>query len=50
MKYLEGFSPIPISVWEAWNAVPDSYIQTLLDSWWERCQAVVNARGGPTKY
>jgi transposase len=35
---------------EAWEAVPESYIVTLLDSWWERCDAVIKAHGGPTKY
>jgi hypothetical protein len=34
----------------AWNAVPDSYIEHLLDSWYRRCQAVIDARGGPTRY
>ena len=37
-------------IWEAWEAVPDSYIQSLYDSWWRRCQAVIDANGGPTKY
>ena len=37
-------------VLEAWNAVLESYIQTLYDSWWDRCQAVIAANGGPTKY
>jgi hypothetical protein len=37
-------------IWEAWNAVPDSFIETLYYSWWERCQAVIDAQGGPTKY
>ena len=37
-------------IWEAWEAVPDSYIQSLYDSWWRRCQAVIVANGGPTKY
>jgi DDE superfamily endonuclease len=37
-------------IWEAWEAVPDSYIQTLFNSWWSRCQAVIDAQGGPTKY
>ena len=46
---------IPLSqlkriIWEAWEAVPDSYIQSLYDSWWRRCQAVIDAKGGPTKY
>lgn len=37
-------------IWEAWNAVPDSFIETLFFSWWRRCQAVIDAKGGPTKY
>jgi hypothetical protein len=37
-------------IWEAWHAVPDTYIESLFDSWWRRCQAVINAQGGPTKY
>lgn len=37
-------------IWEAWNAVPDSYIDSLYQSWWRRCQAVIDAKGGPTKY
>jgi len=35
---------------EAWEAVPDDYIQSLVDSWWDRCRAVIEAQGGPTKY
>jgi len=35
---------------EAWNAVPESYIEHLLESWWRRCQAVIDTEGGPTKY
>jgi hypothetical protein len=35
---------------EAWDAVPDSFIENLYNSWWERCQAVINANGGPTRY
>ena len=34
----------------AWDAVPDSYIQELYDSWWRRCQAVIDANGWYTKY
>jgi transposase len=34
----------------AWDAVPDDYIQTLYDSWYDRCQAVIDAQGGPTRY
>jgi hypothetical protein len=25
---------------DAWDAVPDEYIQGLYDSWWRRCEAV----------
>ena len=35
---------------EAWDAVPEDYIQSLYNSWWDRCQAVIDANGGPTKY
>lgn len=35
---------------EAWDAVPNNYIDSLYKSWWRRCQAVIDARGGPTKY
>ena len=45
--------PLPqlkVVIWEAWNAVPDSFIEKLFDSWWRRCQAVIDAQGGPTKY
>jgi DDE superfamily endonuclease len=37
-------------IWEAWEAVPQAYIESLYNSWWKRCQAVIDARGGPTKY
>ena len=37
-------------IWEAWEAVPNDYINTLYESWWRRCQAVIDANGGPTKY
>jgi hypothetical protein len=37
-------------IWEAWEAVPDEYIKKLYDSWWDRCQAVIDAKGGPTRY
>ncbi len=39
-----------VIIQHAWDAVPDDYIQSLFDSWWRRCQAVVDAKGGPTKY
>jgi transposase len=35
---------------KAWNAVPNCFLESLFESWWERCQAAIDARGGPTKY
>jgi hypothetical protein len=37
-------------IWEAWEAVPVDFIMKLYNSWWERCQAVIDANGGPTRY
>ena len=34
----------------AWEAVPDLYIEKLTESWWDRCQAVIDANEGPTEY
>jgi transposase len=35
---------------EAWDAITEEYINSLLDSITERCQAVIDAKGGYTKY
>jgi hypothetical protein len=45
-----SFIELRAIIWEAWNAVPDDYIQSLYNSWWKRCQAIIDANGGPTKY
>jgi len=45
-----SFEELRRIIWEAWEAVPESFIEELVDSWWKRCQAVIDARGGPTKY
>jgi len=37
-------------IWAAWEAVPDSFLESLINSWWNRCQAVIDANGGATKY
>ncbi len=34
----------------AWKAVPDAYLDSLIDSMPRRCQAVINANGRFTKY
>ncbi|KAF4629211.1 hypothetical protein G7Y89_g8943 [Cudoniella acicularis] len=44
------YERLRVIITKAWNAVPDSYIVALYDSWWRRCRAVIDARGGPTKY
>ena len=35
---------------EAWEALPRDYLMKLVDSMPARCQAVIDARGGATKY
>lgn len=37
-------------IWQAWRAIPDSFIESLIGSWWRRCEAVIKANGGPTRY
>jgi hypothetical protein len=37
-------------IWKAWLTMFDSYIKTLLDSWWDRCQTVIDAEGDFIKY
>ena len=37
-------------IWEAWEAVPNDFIEDLVNSWWNRCRVVIDAEGGPTKY
>ena len=35
---------------QEWNSIPQGFIQLLIGSMRRRCQAVVNARGGHTRY
>uniref|UniRef100_A0A8R1HYY3 DDE_3 domain-containing protein n=1 Tax=Caenorhabditis japonica TaxID=281687 RepID=A0A8R1HYY3_CAEJA len=35
---------------DAWKSIPMTVVQTLLDSMPRRCQAVIDAKGYPTKY
>lgn len=37
-------------IWEAWEAVSNDFIEDLVNSWWIRCRAVIDAEGGPKKY
>ena len=53
VRYDPSKVPLPLLrqiIWEAWLAVPEDYIVTLLESWWERCDAVIKANRGSTKY
>jgi hypothetical protein len=34
----------------AWDAVPEDFLRDLVESMQARCQAVINAEGGHTKY
>ena len=45
-----GLDELRRIIQEAWDAVPDELIYDLYASWRDRCQAVIDARGGPTKY
>jgi hypothetical protein len=38
------------AVQDAWDAVPSSYLQQLLESMPARCQAVIDANGRHTRY
>jgi DDE superfamily endonuclease len=42
--------PIRGALQEAWDVLPETYLQELLDSMPARCQAVINAEGRHTQY
>lgn len=37
-------------VWEAWETIPSDFIENLVNGWWDRCKAIIDAEGGPTRY
>ena len=39
-----------IAIGEAWESVPESYLKELIESMPERCQAVIDAEGGHTRF
>jgi transposase len=52
-RYDDGLvdsQPIRGALQEAWDALPETYLQELLDSMPARCQAVINAEGRHTQY
>ena len=37
-------------IYDAWNDITPDYLGSLIESMPRRCQAVIDANGGPTKY
>ena len=35
---------------EAWDSIPEDFLRELIESMPDRCQAVIDAEGGHTKY
>ena len=44
------FDCLRVIIQEVWEAILDSFIEALVDSWWDYCNAMITAEGGPTKY
>ena len=44
------YNQLQEAIQEAWNSIPESTIQSLIDSMPARLQAVIDANGGPTKW
>jgi DDE superfamily endonuclease/Transposase len=42
--------PLKEAVWEAWTALPEDFLQNLIDQMPVRCQAVIDANGRHTRY
>jgi transposase len=42
---ITGEDTIRTAVWQAWNALPEAYLQELIESMPARCQAVIDANG-----
>lgn len=45
-----SYDQLRIAVREAWDSIPASYLVELIESMPNRCQAVIDADGGHTKY
>ena len=45
-----GYEKLREYVKAAWEALPDSYLQEILATMHERCQAVIDANGMHTKW
>jgi transposase len=49
-KYHRSYKRLRAAVQEAWESITIERIRELIREMPERCQAVIDARGGPTKY
>ncbi len=49
-KSFEGVDELRVAVCAAWDEVDRSIVQELVASFPRRCQAVIEAEGGHTKY
>ena len=47
---LHGYDQLREAVTAAWNAVPEDYLNELLEQMPARCQAVIDANGMHTRY
>jgi transposase len=45
-----SYDQLRVAIREAWDSIPIEYLEELIDSMPARCQAVIDARGGHTKY
>lgn len=45
-----SYDQLRIVVREAWDSIPSSYLDELIESMPARCQAVIDAKGGHTRY
>jgi hypothetical protein len=46
---LHGYDALREAILNAWNAVPDAYLNELLEEMPARCQAVIDANGLHTR-
>jgi len=46
----ETLAQLRTALLREWNNIPQDFIRRLIDSMRRRCQAVINARGGHTRY
>jgi transposase len=45
-----SYDKLKQAVYNAWNAIPESLLASIIDTMHERCQDVINADGGHTKW